>query len=83
MNAAHLCSTWIAKNGTILNYFEEYATPGMRCDDDKAQSMESFHPGRNPTVSHQQSVDQNPIMPTSERPSISSGFSIYIYIIAS
>ena len=29
-----------------------------------AQSTGSFHPGRNPTVSHQKSVDQNLIMPT-------------------
>ena len=35
-----------------------------------------FHPGRNPTVSHQKSADQNSTtMPTVERPSISSGFS--------
>ena len=43
-----------------------------------AQSTGSFHPGRNPTVSHQKSVDRNSTMPTVERPSISSGFSQYI-----
>ena len=39
-----------------------------------------FHPGRNPTVSHQKSVDKNLTMPTVERPSISSGFSQYSFL---
>ena len=35
--------------------------------------MGSFHPGRNPTVSHQKNIDQNLTMPTMESLSISSG----------
>ena len=44
-----------------------------------AQSMGSFHVGRNPAVSHQKSVDQNSIVTTMERPSISSCFSQYSF----
>ena len=41
-----------------------------------AQSMRTCHPGCSPTVSHQKSFDHNSIMPTMERPSLSSGFTL-------
>ena len=40
----------------------------------------SFHPGINPMVSHQKSVEQNSIMPTMERPSISLRFDQYSFL---